>query len=227
MEIQALPPIEEKRGDTKNSVISSEMQEVVPCSMKELVSSDMKEEDHSSSTENLYVDLGMTCSSNAADKSTEKNPANVIESSPKISDQLREISNSLKLLSTMPSSIVKQKTDIVHAKPFDIVEAEPKTPEIQLKVGHVEDPQESLKARSTGVKKSLAKGCLSFINSASKEQLKSLKGIGEKRANFILELREESPEPLKEIDDLRSIIGMSKREINKMVSEMVLDSEMD
>jgi len=52
----------------------------------------------------------------------------------------------------MPSSIVKQKTDIVHAKPFDIVEAEPKTPEIQLKVGHVEDPQESLKARSTGVK---------------------------------------------------------------------------
>jgi len=52
----------------------------------------------------------------------------------------------------MLPSIVKQKTDIVHAKPFDIVEAEPKTPEIQLKVGHVEDPQESLKARSTGVK---------------------------------------------------------------------------
>jgi len=98
----------------------------------------------------------------------------------------------------MPSSIVKQKTDIVHAKPFDIVEAEPRTPEIHLKVGHVEDPQESLKARSTGFKvnyfelithsqyctisfgdksfillssqkqKSLAKECLSFINSASK-----------------------------------------------------------
>ncbi|XP_066362547.1 kinesin-like protein KIN-10B isoform X2 [Miscanthus floridulus] len=227
MEIQALPPIEEKRGDTKNSVISSEMQEVVPCSMKELVSSDVKEEDHSSSAENLYADLGMTCSSNAADKSTEKNLANVIQSSPKISDQLREISNSLKLLSTMPSSIVKQKADIVHAKPFDIVEVEPKTPEIHLKVGHVEDPQESLKARSTGFKKSLAKECLSFINSASKEQLKSLKGIGEKRANFILELREESPEPLKEIDDLRNIIGMSKTEINKMVSGMILDSEMD
>jgi len=52
----------------------------------------------------------------------------------------------------MPSSIVKQKADIVHAKPFDIVEVEPKTPEIHLKVGHVEDPQESLKAHSTGFK---------------------------------------------------------------------------
>jgi kinesin family protein 22 len=40
----------------------------------------------------------------------------------------------------MPSSI---KTDIVRAKPFDIVEAEPKTPEIHLKVRHVEDLQES------------------------------------------------------------------------------------
>jgi len=91
--------MQEKRGDTKNSVISSEMQEVVPCSMKELVSSDVKEEvynpwkkanrwyfgvcnpnlniinmytfcssiqDHSSSAENLYAELGMTCSSNAA-----------------------------------------------------------------------------------------------------------------------------------------------------------------
>ena len=36
--------MQEKRGDTKNSVISSEIQEVVPCTMKELVSSDVKEE---------------------------------------------------------------------------------------------------------------------------------------------------------------------------------------
>ncbi|XP_021302864.1 kinesin-like protein KIN-10B isoform X1 [Sorghum bicolor] len=219
MEIQALPPIEEKCDDTKNSVISSKMEKVEPCSMREIVLSDMKEEGHSSSTENFVADSSMTYPSTAADKSVEKNPTNVIQSSPKISDQLREISNSLKLLSTMPSSI---KTDIVRAKPFDIVEAEPKTPEIHLKVRHVEDLQES------GFKqKSLAKECLSFINSASKEQLKSLKGIGEKRANFILELREESPEPLKEIDDLRSIVGMNKKEINKMVSKMVLESKMD
>jgi kinesin family protein 22 len=48
--------------------------------------------------------------------------------------------------------IVKQKTDIVRARPFDTVETEPKTLEIHLKLGHAEDPQESLKAGSTGFK---------------------------------------------------------------------------
>jgi kinesin family protein 22 len=75
--------------------------------------------------------------------------------------------------------------------------------------------------------KSLAQECLAVLNSANKEQLKSLKGIGEKRANYILELRKESPEPLKNIDDLRTIIKMNKKEITKMMSAMVMDSEID
>ncbi|AQK88308.1 Kinesin-like protein KIN-10C [Zea mays] len=146
--------MQENHNGTKNIVVSSEMQ-VVPCSMKEIVSSDMKEEDHSSPgflAENLFADLGFTCSSNAADKTTEENPATVLQSSPKISDQLRKISNSLKLLNSMAPSIVKQKTDIVRPQSFDLVEAEPKTPEVNLKLWHAQDAQESLKARSTGIK---------------------------------------------------------------------------
>lgn len=87
-----------------------------------------------------------------SDKTTEENPATVLQSSPKISDQLRKISNSLKLLNSMAPSIVKQKTDIVRPQSFDLVEAEPKTPEVNLKLWHAQDAQESLKARSTGIK---------------------------------------------------------------------------
>lgn len=52
----------------------------------------------------------------------------------------------------MAPSIVKQKTDIVRPQSFDLVEAEPKTPEVNLKLWHAQDAQESLKARSTGIK---------------------------------------------------------------------------
>ncbi|XP_034586029.1 kinesin-like protein KIN-10B isoform X4 [Setaria viridis] len=181
---------------------------------------------HSSSdlhAENSYADLGMTCSSDIADEIAEKTPVCAIQSSPKLSDRLKEISNSLKLLSTRPVNITKPKTDMLCAQPFSTDVAEPRTPAVQLKFGHAENLQESLKGRSTGIKKSLAQECLTILNSANKEQLKSLKGIGEKRANYILELREESPEPLKNIDELRTIIGMNKNEITKMMSEMILD----
>ncbi|RLN00921.1 kinesin-like protein KIF22-A isoform X2 [Panicum miliaceum] len=150
-------------------------------------------EDHSSSdshAENSYTDFGLTCSSDIADEFAEQTPVCATQSSPKLSDRLKEISNSLKLLSTRPLNITKQKPDMVCAQPFYTDVAEPKTPAVHLKFGHAEDLQESLKGRSTGIK-----------------------GIGEKRANYILELRKESPEPLKNI--------------TKMMSAMVMDSEID
>lgn len=44
--------------------------------------------------------------------------------------------------------------------------------------------------------------CLLFVFFYIKivrDELKKLKGIGEKRANYILELRKESPEPFKSV----------------------------
>ncbi|KAG2625883.1 kinesin-like protein KIN-10B isoform X2 [Panicum virgatum] len=227
MAIQALSPFEACDETEKVlDVVSSEMQGVV----KEIVSVDMREKDHSSSdshAEDSYTDFVLTCSSDIADEFAKKTPVYATQSSPKLSDRLKEISNSLKLLSTRPVNKTKQKTDMVCAQPCYTDVAEPKTPAVHLKLGHAEDLQESFKSCNTGIKKSLAQECLMVLNSANKEQLKSLKGIGEKRANYILELREESPEPFKNIDDLRTIIGMNKKEITKMMSAMVLDSEID
>ncbi|CAN6332139.1 unnamed protein product [Urochloa humidicola] len=215
MEIQSSSPVEAcDETEKAAAVVSSEMQEVVPCNVKELVSVDMQEkdhlcplvQDHSSSdlhAENSCIDLSMTCSSDLADEFAEKTPV-CTTASPKLSDKLKEISNSLKLLSTRPVNVKKPKTDTVCAQVFNTYVTEPKTP--------------------AGIKKSLAKDCLTILNSATKEELKGLKGIGEKRANLILELREESPEPFKTIDDLRTIVRMRKTEITKLLSGMIQDS---
>ena len=81
-----------------------------------------------------------------------KTPICATQSSPKLSDRLKEISNSLKLLSTRPVNITKQKTDMVCAQPCYTDVAEPKTPAVHLKLGHAEDLQESFKSCNTGIK---------------------------------------------------------------------------
>ncbi|XP_021727504.1 kinesin-like protein KIN-10C [Chenopodium quinoa] len=84
----------------------------------------------------------------------------------------------------------------------------------------IESPWESFHMRSSRAKDSLVQEYLKFFNTASKEELKGLKGIGEKRATNIIEMREESPEPFKQLDDLKEI-GLSKKQIKIMMKDAV------
>ncbi|XP_061997251.1 kinesin-like protein KIN-10C isoform X1 [Rosa rugosa] len=103
---------------------------------------------------------------------------------------------------------------------------EPKTPVANQDIKHndrwevanVNSPWETLSVRSTGVKQSLVQEYLSFLNTASKEDLKRLKGIGEKRATYILDCREETPEPFKSLDDLQDI-GLSVKQIKNLMKK--------
>ncbi|KAG8381310.1 hypothetical protein BUALT_Bualt06G0109100 [Buddleja alternifolia] len=144
------------------------------------------------------------------------------DSSPPLSERIREISNNLKSLCAstplrikMPDEAVAQCSSQVSYN--DIVD--PKTPVLELKTASYCSPRDTFSNRSSRLKNSLVQEYLNFLNSANKEELKSLKGIGEKRATYILELREESPEPFKDLDDLQEI-GLSTKQIKGMMKQV-------
>ncbi|XP_020091651.1 kinesin-like protein KIN-10C isoform X2 [Ananas comosus] len=157
-----------------------------------------------------------------------KTPMRAHQTSPKLSEKLREISNSLKLLSTQPINIGTPKADVSCIRKEIMDSIDPKTPGEPLNwrldnrptFDPADTPQDILRTRSTGLKKSLVQECLAFLNSANKEELKGLKGIGEKRATYILNLREKSPEPFKNLDDVKDL-GLSSKQINKMMSKIL------
>ncbi|XP_045815904.1 kinesin-like protein KIN-10C isoform X1 [Trifolium pratense] len=98
---------------------------------------------------------------------------------------------------------------------------EPRTPDIERRdVMNTKSPWETFNVHGSGMKNSLVKDYLRILNTAEKDELKKLKGIGEKRATYILELREESPEPFKSLDDLKDI-GLSEKQIKGMMKKEI------
>ncbi|XP_022159847.1 kinesin-like protein KIN-10C isoform X2 [Momordica charantia] len=148
------------------------------------------------------------------------------DKSPPISARLRELSNTLRLISSSAPMCLKIPDSDAAPRSLvstDVMEAQ--TPTIEWSRDYDEHdvadpttPWETLSKRSTGVKNSLVDDYLRFLNTASKEELKRLKGIGEKRATSIIELREESPEPFKSLDDLTEI-GLSAKQIKGLIKK--------
>ncbi|XP_027923402.1 kinesin-like protein KIN-10C [Vigna unguiculata] len=148
--------------------------------------------------------------------------------SPPISSQLRDLSNSLKMLCSSTSSCLQNS----EKQPISVLE--PKTPINKQNMNinqwnemNGKSPWETFSMRGSGMKSSIVQEYLRFLNTADKEELKRLKGIGDKRANFILELRQESPEPFKSLNDLKDIglsakqiKGMMKKEVGELFSEL-------
>ncbi|KAK4363072.1 hypothetical protein RND71_018313 [Anisodus tanguticus] len=141
--------------------------------------------------------------------------------SPPLSARLGEITKNLRLLeaSTPLHILMPKQSDASQGslESCDIVE--PKTPKTETDVRNLEivkytSPWERFHTRSSGVKERVNKnpGKLAFqyysLSSLSLHIMvyKSIpyftQGIGEKRATYILELREESPEPFKRVNGL-------------------------
>ncbi|KAL1226199.1 Kinesin-like protein KIN-10C [Cardamine amara subsp. amara] len=149
--------------------------------------------------------------------------------SPPLSMRLQELSNTLKSIcktSTQLSvpekyqAVVEEVSEHSDITAEAIVSAELRTPERTMPSNIDYSPWKTYSAHSSKLKKSAVGEYLKFLNTAGKEDLKKLKGIGEKRATSIVELREESPEPFKTLDDLKDI-GLSEKQIKGLLRKEI------
>ena len=60
------------------------------------------------------------------------------------------------------------------------------------------------------------------LNTASKAELETVKGIGPKKAEAILEYRKTNG-PLKSVDELKKVSGFGDKSVEKMRSELTVD----
>lgn len=139
--------------------------------------------------------------------------------SPPLSARLRELSNTLKSLCMatklkLPTTTCEEESSLHHDESSH-ESPQPITPSIDTSLD-LATPQEKFHSCNSRLKDSFVRSHLKFLNTANKEELKQLKGIGEKRAAYIVELRNRSPEPFKNLEDLESI-GLSSKQIKGMM----------
>lgn len=77
-------------------------------------------------------------------------------------------------------------------------------------------PLDKFSARSSALKNCLVQEYIDLLNNASREELLELKGIGDKMADYIIDLREESP--LKSLTDLEKI-GLSMKQAHNLFTK--------
>nr|DAD38666.1 TPA_asm: hypothetical protein HUJ06_012988 [Nelumbo nucifera] len=138
-----------------------------------------------------------------------------LESIP-VSQRIRALQNSLrKVLSPIHSNIKANTIENLSSKDrICFVLFEPETPKTPLDSSQLTvTPLDKFNTQSANLKASLVEEYLAFLNSATREELQRLKGIGQKRAGYILQLRETSP--LKSLCDLEKI-GLSSKQVHDM-----------
>ncbi|XP_010654285.1 kinesin-like protein KIN-10B isoform X1 [Vitis vinifera] len=151
-------------------------------------------------------------------KMTTMKSANSI-GSPPISEKFKALQGSLrKVLSPVNSDDSRKPLEDLSSKgQVCSVPFEPKTPKTPTNMTCANDnfqmvdtPLDKFNVRTSNLKSSLIQEYIDFLNTASIEELLELKGIGQKRAEYILELREASP--LKMLSDLEKI-GLSSKQV--------------
>ncbi|KAK1409137.1 hypothetical protein QVD17_35662 [Tagetes erecta] len=195
-----VPHVKEEKFASDGALMSSDVEDIsstiLPSSQEEVVSVN---------TQNVYTDI----IHHDDGDNIEKNSHLLVKESqsPSLTARLIELRENLKpLCSSTPLSV---------SRPHD---PEPKTPMITHKLELSNCQSGTFSKQTSGMKQSLVQDYLQFLNSASKDDLKGMPGIGEKRASYILELREESPEPFKSLDDLQDI-GLSAKQVKTMMKK--------
>ncbi|EEF30055.1 Osmotic avoidance abnormal protein, putative [Ricinus communis] len=127
-----------------------------------------------------------------------------------------------KVISPINSNINCFACEVVPAEQKSSAFFEPKTPITPSTATRTNDqfaaavtPLNKFNAMSATLKSSLVQVYVGFLNSASREELLEINGIGLKMAEYIVELRETSP--LKSLSDLEKL-GLSSKQVHNMFS---------